>query len=93
MVTQEWTYSRGVSKEELFLSLYRKGVEAIVEEMVSGGIDGKPTLALCTVLMILAFIKTEALNPPPPGINSSGMQLDHARLEYRPTVRHLYPLK
>ena len=28
-------------KEELFLSLYHKGVEAIVEEKVSGGIDGE----------------------------------------------------
>ena len=28
-------------KEELFLSLYRKGVEAIVKEKVSGGSDGE----------------------------------------------------
>ena len=41
MVTQGLTYSRGDSMEELFMSLYRKEVEAIVEEMVSGGIVEK----------------------------------------------------
>ena len=40
MVTQEWTYSREVSRN-FFLLLYRKEMEAIVEEKVNGGMDGE----------------------------------------------------
>ena len=40
MVTQDWRYSRGVSKNHNLL-LYSKEVEAIVEEKVSWGMDGE----------------------------------------------------
>ena len=41
MVTQEWTYSREVSRKDFFLLLYRKEMEAKVEEKVNGRMDGE----------------------------------------------------